>query len=166
MRDSDFRRYDAIALSFGDGSEGKCTLTNKRGSWSTDVPATISVRRSDDALRYDCDTEDGREAVGTIASEVGAKIIASAVFIDFGITDAITDKHRKYAASFAIPVESKKDESENNIADTSVDSKKTDQTKERRDVYTELEKLDDLRDRGIITDAEFEAEKKELLESN
>ena len=33
----------------------------------------------------------------------------------------------------------------------------------KRDVYTELTKLDDLRKRGILTDAEFEAQKKKLL---
>lgn len=32
------------------------------------------------------------------------------------------------------------------------------------DLYTELTKLDDLRKKGIITDAEFEAAKKKLLE--
>ena len=39
-----------------------------------------------------------------IPSTMGAKIVASAVFLDFGITDAITDKHRKYPASFVIPI--------------------------------------------------------------
>ncbi len=34
------------------------------------------------------------------------------------------------------------------------------------DLYTELMKLDDLRKKGIITEEEFEVEKKELLESN
>jgi hypothetical protein len=33
------------------------------------------------------------------------------------------------------------------------------------DLYTELTKLDDLRKKGIITDAEFEAAKKKLLEN-
>ncbi|MED5617633.1 SHOCT domain-containing protein [Ideonella sp. BN130291] len=33
-----------------------------------------------------------------------------------------------------------------------------------KDVYTELLKLDDLRKRGIITDAEFEAQKRKLLQ--
>jgi len=33
------------------------------------------------------------------------------------------------------------------------------------DLYTELTKLDDLRKKGILTDAEFEARKKKLLES-
>ncbi|QYM78724.1 SHOCT domain-containing protein [Horticoccus luteus] len=39
-------------------------------------------------------------------------------------------------------------------------------TKEEKapDLYTELTKLDDLRKKGIITDAEFEAAKKKLLE--
>jgi hypothetical protein len=93
-----------VALSFSDGTEGKCNLSNKRGAWSTSIPATVSVRKSDDGLRYDCETEDGRKAFGSIASEMGGKIIASAVFIDLGITDAITDKHRRYADSFVIPM--------------------------------------------------------------
>jgi hypothetical protein len=94
-----------IAFSFSDGSSGNCKLQNKRGAWMTAMPATMYVRKSDDALVYDCNTEDGRQAAGSIASTMGAKIIASAVFIDFGITDAITDKHREYPQSFVIPIQ-------------------------------------------------------------
>ena len=93
-----------IAFSFSDGSSGECQLQNKRGAWSTQVPAVIDIRKSDDSLKYQCETKDGRKATGAIPSEMGAKIIASAVFIDFGITDAITDKHRKYAANWVIPI--------------------------------------------------------------
>ena len=93
-----------IALSFSDGSSGECQLTNKRAAYSTAVPVTISVRKSDDALKYQCETENGTDVVGTIPSTMGGKIIASAIFLDFGITDAITDKHRQYPASFVIPV--------------------------------------------------------------
>ena len=146
-----------VALSFGDGSSGECHLTNKRGDWSAEIPSTVSVRRSDDALQYQCETEDGREAVGSIASTVGAKIIASAVFIDFGITDAITDKHREYAASFVIPVEAK--------TANSASSMNTDERSEGKDVYTKLQELNDLREKGILTDAEFDAEKKKLLDA-
>lgn len=94
-----------IAISFSDGANGKCNLQNKRGFWVTQLPATVSVRKSDDALRYDCETEDGRKAAGSIPSEMGGKIIASAIFLDFGITDAITDKHRRYPASYVIPIQ-------------------------------------------------------------
>ncbi len=93
-----------IAMSFSDGSNGKVVLQNKRGVWQTDLPTTVSVRKSDDALRYDAKTSDGRTAVGSIPSEMGGKIIASAIFLDFGITDAITDKHRRYPASYVIPI--------------------------------------------------------------
>jgi hypothetical protein len=93
-----------VAFSFSDGSSGTCKLENKRGAWPSPIPSTVSIRKSDDALKYDCLTEDGRNAVGSIPSEMGGKIIASAVFIDFGITDAITDKHRQYPASFVIPI--------------------------------------------------------------
>jgi len=93
-----------IALSFSDGSSGMCSLSNKRGAWEAEVPTTIFVRKSDDVLKYDCKTQDGRTAVGAIPSSMGGKIVASAIFLDFGIVDAITDKHRKYPASFTIPV--------------------------------------------------------------
>ncbi len=93
-----------IALSFSDGAAGECALSNKRGVWSAQIPTTVSVRKSDDVLRYDCETEDGRTAVGAIPSEMGAKIVASAIFLDFGIVDAITDKHRKYPVNFVVPI--------------------------------------------------------------
>ncbi|NKC11769.1 MAG: hypothetical protein GKR94_06055 [Gammaproteobacteria bacterium] len=93
-----------VALSFSDGSDGRCKLENKRGVWDAQLPTTTLIRRSDDVLRYDCETTDGRKAAGSIPSTIGAKIIASAVFLDFGIVDSITDKHREYPASFIIPV--------------------------------------------------------------
>ena len=93
-----------VAMSFSDGSDGDCTLKNKRGLWTAHLPTTVSIRRSDDVLIYECNTEDGRKATGAIPSTIGAKIVASAVFLDFGIVDAITDKHRKYPASFVIPL--------------------------------------------------------------
>ena len=96
-----------VALSFSDGSNGQCKLQNKRGAWETSIPTTHMIRRSDDPLKYDCKTNDGRTAFGQIPSTVGAKIVASAVFIDFGITDAITDKHREYPANYVIPIQAR-----------------------------------------------------------
>jgi hypothetical protein len=94
-----------IAISFSDGSNGQCHLQNKRGNWDAPIPSTYYVRRSDDSLNYDCKTSDGRTATGSMPSTIGAKIVASAVFIDFGITDAITDKHREYPASYVVPIQ-------------------------------------------------------------
>ena len=94
-----------VALSFSDGSSGTCNLTNKRGSWSGKIPQTFQIRRSDDALRYDCETASGKKGYGSIPSEMeGGKMAASVVFWDLGITDSITDKHRTYSPSFVIPV--------------------------------------------------------------
>ena len=94
-----------VALSFSDGSNGSCSLNNKRGQWSGKVPGTFSIRRSDDVLRYNCKTESGKTGIGGIASSIeGAKLGASVLFFDLGITDAITDKHRTYTPSFTIPV--------------------------------------------------------------
>ena len=93
-----------MALSFSDGSSGTCQLTNKRMSIEAPIPSSPMVRRSDDNLQLNCTTEDGRSAFASVPSTMGGKIVASAVFIDFGITDAITDKHREYPASYVIPV--------------------------------------------------------------
>ena len=93
-----------VALSFSDGSQGSCNLRNKRWAEKVDIPTTAYVRRSDDNLQYDCKSSNGRTAVGGIPSTMGGKIVASAVFLDFGIVDSITDKHREYPASFVIPM--------------------------------------------------------------
>ena len=93
-----------VALSFSDGTQGSCTLRNKRWVEKVEIPSTTYVRRSDDNLQYDCKSSNGRTAVGGIPSTMGGKIVASAVFLDFGIVDSITDKHREYPASFVIPM--------------------------------------------------------------
>ena len=72
-----------------------------------EVPSFPLIRRSDDNLILRCTTEEGRTGNASVPSAMGGKIIASAVFIDFGITDAITDKHREYPASFVIPIKKK-----------------------------------------------------------
>ncbi|MDB2389941.1 hypothetical protein N9X12_01790 [Alphaproteobacteria bacterium] len=93
-----------MAISFSDGSSGTCRLSNKRMAIEAEIPSAPMIRRSDDNLVMDCKTEDGRTAFASVPSTVGGKIVASAVFLDFGITDAITDKHREYPASYVIPV--------------------------------------------------------------
>lgn len=96
-----------VSISFSDGSNGACEFENKRGRWPTPIPVTMMVRRSDDPLKWRCKTDDGRETVGSIPSTMDAKIVASAAFMDFGITDSITDMHREYPASFVIPMPQK-----------------------------------------------------------
>lgn len=95
-----------LTVSFSDGSSGECTFKNKRGVWPCEIPTTnVMIRRSDDALVYECTTEDGREATGIVRSEMeGGKLAASVVFFDLGITDAITDKHRIYQGNIVIPI--------------------------------------------------------------
>lgn len=101
-----------LAFNFSDGCSGECTFKNKRGEWSSTIPTKgVLIRRSDDALLYDCTTEDDRHATGLVESEVeGGKLAASIIFWDLGITDAITDKHRTYQRQVIIPVPAKKPE--------------------------------------------------------
>ena len=103
--------YIPLAFSFSDSSSGECTFKNKRGGWTSEIPAAnVMIRRSDDALEYDCTTEDGREATGSIRSEVeGERMAASIIFWDLGITDAITDKHRTYQGNIVITVPGKQE---------------------------------------------------------
>ena len=93
-----------MAISFSDGSSGTCQISNKRMAIESKIPGSPLIRRSDDILILDCETEDGRSVRASVPSTIGAKIVASAVFLDFGIVDSITDKHRDYPASFVIPI--------------------------------------------------------------
>lgn len=98
--------YIPLTVSFSDGSTGKCEFRNKRDTWSAEIPTTsVMIRRSDDALVYDCTTPMGGTASGSVRSEIeDAKLAASVVFWDLGITDAITDKHRTYQGNIVIPM--------------------------------------------------------------
>ena len=135
-----------IAISFSDGSDGKCILQNKRGVWQVDLPATVLVRRSDDALKYDSQTEDGRRVVGTIPSKIGGKLYASILFLDLGIVDKITDKHREYTASFVIPVKkvtsSESGEESDAISGNSVNNKNNNSLVYTDDLSNTYHKLD------------------------
>ena len=73
-----------------------CHISNKRGAWTVELPGSTMIRRSDDLLRVECSNSEGKRYLMTAKSRIGAKIIASAVFLDFGIVDAITDMHREY----------------------------------------------------------------------
>jgi hypothetical protein len=108
-----------LTASFSDGSAGECNFRNKRGAWSSAMPTSNAmIRRSDDALIYDCTTADGRRSNGSIRSEMeGGKLAASVFFWDLGITDSITDKHRTYQGNVVIPVRPREP-----VAGTAVDS--------------------------------------------
>ena len=94
-----------VSLSFSDGSEGQCQLSNKRVSLNVKIPSQTMIRRADDPLRFNCETANGKKGFGSIPSEIeSGKLAGSVVFFDLGITDSITDKHRTYPASFIIPV--------------------------------------------------------------
>lgn len=95
-----------LTATFSDGSAGDCSFRNKRGAWSSEMPtSSVMIRRSDDALFYECTTEDGRRSTGSIRSEIeDGKLAASVIFWDLGITDSITDKHRTYQGNVVIPV--------------------------------------------------------------
>ena len=89
----------------GPGCKGKgvvCTASNKRGLWRVQIPGTEAIRRSDDVLRLDCEDKKGNRYQEAIPSRLGGKIVASAIFLDLGIVDAITDKHREYPPQIMI----------------------------------------------------------------
>lgn len=81
-----------------------CTARNKRGSWSFELPATVPIRRSDDVLHIECEDEQGERHTESVNSRMGGKIVASAVFLDFGIVDSVTDKHREYPEQIVLQI--------------------------------------------------------------
>ena len=93
-----------ISFAFSDGSTGTCTTRNKRQTLEIKIPSTAMVRRSDDDLVVQCKTDDGRLGLGSIESTMGSEFGASVVFLDLGLVDSITDKHRYYKSTFIIDV--------------------------------------------------------------
>ena len=93
-----------VAISFSDGSDGQCRLNNKRISFIANIPSTPMIRRSDDDLRYSCNTADGRLVSGSMPSSIDALKAGGNVFLDLGITDALTDKARNYPSILVIQV--------------------------------------------------------------
>ena len=91
-----------IEITLEGGGRARCALHSKRHSSVVDLPATVRVRRSDDALQYVCLGPDRRSLQGRIPSSIGPKFAASTL-LDLGITDAMTDMHREYPATFVIP---------------------------------------------------------------
>ena len=93
-----------VAISFSDGSVGQCRFNNKRISFITNIPSTPMIRRSDDDLRYSCNTWDGRIVSGSMPSSIDALKAGGNVLLDLGITDALTDKARNYPSILVIQV--------------------------------------------------------------
>ena len=81
-----------------------CKAWNKRGTWEFSIPERVPIRRSDDILRIECADEKGQVYTDQVASRIGGKIVASAIFLDLGITDAITDKHREYPEQIILQI--------------------------------------------------------------
>lgn len=162
-----------MTVSFSDGSAGKCVFRNKRGAWPSAIPNTVMIRRSDDALIYDCESEDGRDSDGSIVSEMEAgKLTASVIFFDLGITDAITDKHRTYQGNIVIPLAPKKpiikevgqttavngNDKKSGIANSVVEeSPKTETDKNK------LKELKQFYDEGLISEAVYLEKQREIV---
>ena len=91
-----------LKVSFDDDIAGTCNFKNKRSEANVNVPGTFKIRRSDDALKYECSTDDGRIAIGEIESLVEKKKFIPSFLLDLGISDMITDKHRFYPAENTI----------------------------------------------------------------
>ena len=79
--------YAPMTLSFGDGSNGFCLITNPGMSISANIPSTVMVRRSNGHLILNCQTQYGGTAIVMVPSTMGGNIFA-----------------RGYPANFVIPI--------------------------------------------------------------
>ena len=51
-----------------------------------------------------CEDDRGERHTESVNSRMGGKIVASAVFLDFGIVDSVTDKHREYPEQIILQI--------------------------------------------------------------
>ena len=104
------------------------------------------------------------ESKGKVAIPISSNTIPNAPgrFVSFEYQFRVVDKNDPEAKRTALlpraDVVVEKNEK------ISADVRTKDESAKQSDLYTELTKLDDLRKKGILSDAEFESEKKKLLE--
>lgn len=83
----------------------QCTFTNKKGTWSAEVPGMVSVRRSDDPLRIACKMGDEQwheKVEGQRGGRAWGNVILGGGV--GGIVDANTDAHWDYPAALTVPM--------------------------------------------------------------
>lgn len=78
----------------------------------------------------------------------------------------LVDKNDPEATSARAPLIPQPEVGTENTENINLDIHTDDDDEKDGDIYAQLLKLDDLRQRGILTDAEFDAEKRKLLEGN
>ena len=83
----------------------RCSLSNKKGTWTADAPGMASVRRSDDPLRVACESGE-RHWQGEIAGQRGGRAWGNVILGGGigGIVDANTDAHWDYPSSISVPI--------------------------------------------------------------
>ena len=100
-------KSDTISVSTpGCPTDTYCTFSNKKGQWQVRPPATLTIPKSDDALKVECKSPDGRTASAQMESSLGGMFWGNILFggaIGM-IADAHTDAHREYGSSIVIPL--------------------------------------------------------------
>ena len=82
-----------------------CTFVNKKGSWTSEAPGMVSVRRSDDPLQVSCEAG-SRHWRKEISGQRGGWALANAILGGAigAIVDANTDAHWDYPVSITVPI--------------------------------------------------------------
>jgi hypothetical protein len=135
----------------------KLSRTDRGGSMSDVASTKANMERQADAFAM---------SQGKVVIPIGIKEEPMAVqgFTAIEYQFQIAEKNSAVALA---AVEAKHSTAGNTkLADSNVNVKMQDQKEHSQDMYNELVKLDELRKRGILTDAEFDSEKKKVLNRN
>ena len=82
-----------------------CTFVNKKGTWASEAPGMVSVRRSDDPLRVSCEAGSRQwqeEIAGQRVPWAWANAIVGGVIGT--MVDAKTDAHWDYPQAITVPI--------------------------------------------------------------
>jgi hypothetical protein len=85
------------------GETIQCTATNKKGSWQFDAPGSVKFKKSDDALRIEC--EDGDQKVTrAVTPTADAMIWGNAILggVIGAAVDANTDANQELPDSITL----------------------------------------------------------------
>lgn len=85
--------YSPTVLTFNNSSSETCYIFNKLMQIKAVAPSS-PMNKSDGTLKLHCKTEDSKDVIVSVPNNIGVKIVPSGVFLDFSITDPITEKCR------------------------------------------------------------------------
>lgn len=145
----------------------KCDMTNSKGKWFVTSPGSVNITRSNDNLVVQCRKEPYEIGTGSIVSETKGAMFGNIIFGGGigAIVDHNTGAAYEYPSFFKIIMGAAHGAvaAINEVVTPSSATTAAQTSKNDNSAFEQLESLKRLLDKGVISQAEFDAKKAIVL---